>query len=228
MISLTGCMKKYPLTDTGTNLVAEYMAGVLLSNDKGFAGSALSYQEKDKFADTGYSKGEAEEVEEIVSDDKGTDTVNKSESHESGTEDVSVVSLSDIFGDKDLKIQYVGYKLLDSYPEGKENKVFSVDAKEGFQLIVADFSVENISNKDKTFDLSRSDIKYQLNLNKNGTYKPLTVLMENNLQFINMNVKAGEKISAILIFEIPKEKDISKLTLNISKGSKSGTLVLSR
>ena len=40
-----GCMKEYPLTEEETDIVAEYMAGLLLAKDKNYSLSLLSYDE---------------------------------------------------------------------------------------------------------------------------------------------------------------------------------------
>ena len=87
-----------------------------------------------------------------------------------------------------------------------------------------DFLIENITNEEQTIDLSKSIIQYQLDINTGTIYKPELALLENNLQYINMKVKPGDKIPAVLIFEVSKDIDMSKINLIISQGSKSKIL----
>lgn len=222
-ISLTGCMKKYPLSETNTNVVAEYMAGMLLKYDKNYTASLLNYQETDEISDTGYK--EDEEVETVKeSEDNENDIVNNEENKNNSDAINTDYALSEIIGKQDFDIQYTGYRTVDALSDDETMGVFSVEAKEGYIFFVADFSVENKTDRDKGFDLSKSTLKYRLDINNETTFKPQSVLLENNLLFINMNVKAGEKISAILVFEIPKNMDMANIDLNIFNDEMTKTI----
>ena len=52
-------------------------------------------------------------------------------------------------------------------------------------------------------------------------YKPLFALLENNLQYINLKVNAGEKVPAVLIFEVTRDIDMSDINLIVSRGSRT-------
>lgn len=226
-ISLTGCMKKYPLSEANTNIVAEYMAGMLLKYDKNYSSSLINYRETDEISDTGYKEDrEVETVKE--SEDNENDIVNNEENNnesnnEGNTQDTDY-ALSEIIGKQDFDIQYTGYRTADALSDNETNSVFSVEAKEGYTFFVAEFSVENKTDRDKVFDLSKSTLKYRLDINNETTYKPQSVLLENNLLFININVKAGEKISAILVFEVPENMDTANIDLNIFNDEMTKTI----
>jgi len=241
-ISLTGCAK-YPLSETETDSVAEYMAGLLLKYNKNYSASLLSYQETDETADT-----VSEEVED-VSEENEKDINVKDISEEDVEESTAVVSdksrsvdeedyvvdgesknkdieytLPEILETPDFDIQYAGYRLAETFPEDESDGVFVIDAKEGYKFLVVEFSVENITDSDKIFDLTSSDVIYRLDIDKETTYKPQSVLLDNNLLFINLNVKAGKKISAILVFEIPKDADMKEIVLNVYNEEKLKTI----
>lgn len=223
MILLTGCMKTYPLSEKQTDIVAEYMAGLLLKNDKSYSPSLLSFFEVNE------SKNhELEEEKELVSTKDQGDSIDEGSIDESQIDDDSNTqsssidyTLSDIIEDSDFDIQYIGYRLADTYPEDETNHVFSVDPKEGHRLLVVNFTVENISDNDKIMDLSKEQIQYKLDINETSTYRPQLVLLENNLQYINMNIKAGEKIPAVLIFEVAVDLDMTNMKLTLSKDTRN-------
>ena len=89
--------------------------------------------------------------------------------------------------------------MAETYPEDNTNLVFSIDPRVGYQLLVINFTVENITDLDQNIDLDMAEIQYQLDTNIGTVYKPSFALLENNLQYIKMNIRAGEKIPAVLI-----------------------------
>ena len=48
-------------------------------------------------------------------------------------------TLSEVIGDSNFNFKYTGYKLVNTYPEDEINRVFSLDPREGYQLLVVDF-----------------------------------------------------------------------------------------
>lgn len=211
-------MKNYPLSETETGIVAEYMASILLKYDKSYSPSLLSYQE-------------VKETSDVVSEEDDTVETTKEPKYseedriddKSDTKDIDY-TLSEIIGESSFDIQYIGYKLVDTYPEDETNRVFSIDPREGYRLLVVDFTVENISDKDNIFDLTEAKIKYHLDINKEAKYRPQLALLENNLQHINMNIKTGGLIPAVLIFEIPSDMDESEINLIVTKDTKTKTI----
>lgn len=218
-ITLTGCMKEYPLNEAQTDIVAEYMASRLLENDKKFTPSLISYYE-------------VTEIEEITLDDETlpepSEIPVESEDNIDNTTDLDLTSpsdiqytLSEVIGEAGFDIQYTGYQLADTYPEDESNLVFSLDPRAGYQLLVVDFTIENISDTDKTLDLSKASIQYQLDINVGTIYKPQLALLENNLQYIKLNVRSGDKIPAVLIFEVTKDIDMSDINLIVSRDART-------
>lgn len=256
MILLTGCMKAYPLSETETDAVSEYMAGLILKYDKNYSPSLLSYNEVSNAEENGliqdekvaagtYEPLEDEKVaaetdgEGNVNDDKKNDNninnenINKDKENKDETGNNSTTqskeddySITEIIGDSDFDVQYTGYKLVDTYPEDETNQVFSVDPRMGYRLLVLNFSVENITDKDKTIDLVSDDIKLILNINNNEMLYPQLTLLENNLQFIKMDIKANEKITAVVIFEVPEDMELTDMSLTVSKDSMTKEIVV--
>lgn len=217
MITLTGCMKEYTLSEKNTDIMAEYMAGRLLETDKKYSPSLLSYHEiTDLNKNTPETEQKPEPVEPTVAPDDqdyNNDDITPSDGEH--------YTLSEIIGDSRFDIQYVDSIFADTYPEDESNLVFSVDPREGYQLLVVNFSVENRTDKDETIDLSQAKIQYQLDINVGTIYKPQLALLENNLQYINLKVKAKVKIPAVLIFEVPGDIDMSDINLIVSRDKKT-------
>lgn len=218
-VVLTGCMKKYPLSETQTDIVAEYMASRLLEKDKAYSPTLLDYQET-----TGIDEVILEE--ELGRDSESTEKSNtiKDNEDDSSPADSSADhqhTLSEVIGEPSFYIQYESYQLTNTYPEDETNLVFSLDPREGQQLLVINFIIENITDGDKIIDLSKTKIQYQLDINGETTYKPQLALLENNLQYIKLSVDAGAKIPAVLIFEVAMDIDISDINLKVSNDEKA-------
>lgn len=213
VLLLTGCIKEYPLSEVQTDAVAEYMAGRLLMEDKNYLASLLTYEEIIEFEDN------IQEDNLVPKPTKAPDVVNDNEDN-APIKDVNY-TLSEVIGVPNFDILYSSYKLVDTYPEDESNLVFSLDPRPGHQLLVLNFTIENITDKNEVIDLSLSTIQYQLDINVGSIYKPQLALLENNLQYINLNLKAGEKIPAVLIFEVARDIDLSDIKLIISKDSRS-------
>lgn len=227
-VSFTGCIKDYPLSETQSDTVAEYMASRILDNDKGYSPTLLSYQ--DAFATEGEFFEDMPEPTGIpeptmipeptgipgssIDDDKEGASSSDLPAH-------TYYTLTDVIGEEGFDIQYTSYKLVDTYPEDESNLVFSLDPREGYQLLVVNFTIENKADGDKTIDLSKAGIQYQLDINVGTVYKPQLALLENNLQYINLNVKAEDKIQAVLIFEVSRDIDISKINLFVSRDTRT-------
>jgi hypothetical protein len=218
VLLLTGCIKEYPLSEVQTDAVAEYMAGRLLMEDKNYLASLLTYEEIIDFEDN-IEEDNIEEDNLVPKPTKAPDAVNDNEDNVP-IKDVNY-TLSEVIGVPNFDIIYSSYKLVDTYPEDESNLVFSLDPRPGYQLLVLNFTIENITDKNEVIDLSLSTIQYQLDINVGSIYKPQLALLENNLQYINLNLKAGEKIPAVLIFEVAQDIDLSDIKLIISRDSRS-------
>lgn len=215
-------MKEYPLSDSQTGIVAEYMAGLLLREDKEYSPSLLGQQEINEIQE------EKKKEEERIEEEKKKEEADSEEStptsileNQNIEEQDAHYTLADVIGDSNFDIRYTSYKLVDTYPEDESNRLFSVDPREGYQLLVVNFLIENKTYTDNHIDLSKSMVQYQLDINVGTVYKPQLALLENDLQYIDMIVEAGTTTPAVLIFEVTRELDMSNINLIASKDSKT-------
>lgn len=232
---LTGCIQKYELTDKQEDAAAEYMAGLLLKSDSDYKGglsSVSSKKEYEKLMDGEETSTADDQSENDNSSSSSNTTSADTQSTVSGTEknstDTEIVSnetLNNVIGKKDFEIWYKSNHLYDTYPEDTSNTSFSLTSRSGNKLLVIAFSVKNLSNSKKRFDLSNSNISYKLD--NNGTkLKPLLTLLENDLQYFDIDIQAGKSKEALLVFEVSKNDNTSKDKLIISNGSKTNAIEL--
>lgn len=220
-LSLTGCINSYNYTEEETNSAAEYMAGLLLKYDSRYNRTLLPLNQVIK-----------NEVEEVVTEqDKPTmpQTNNVGEtSEQKETEQVkkpvSTYTLSEVIGAKGMELQYQSFKLVDTYPEDSTNAYFSLLPRDGYKLLVIEFTLTNTTKKEKTLNLTNEKVSYQLELNTEKQYKPLLTLLENDLQYINVKLQKQETIPVVLIYELPTETKVNNINLVVTKGDKSGTV----
>jgi hypothetical protein len=215
MFTLTGCIQKYGATEELGDATAEYMAGLLLKYDENY---------KQDLSPKGMIATETEKLEKTtdvptptISPIKDSATSTESETDETQKE----YTLTEVIGEKNFDIEYTDYEVADTYPEDTDSTYFSLTPREGNQLIVVSFIVKNKTDKEKTLNLSKLKILYQLEVNKGTVYKPSLTLLENDLQYIDIKVASGKSEPVLLIFEASKENDMSNIKLLISKDDKS-------
>ena len=223
MLSLTGCIHEYQLTEDATEVVAEFMACSLLEHDEDYEKDLLNKEELEAAAEE--DTKEADVAEDVVQNAKPDEEPDKdtqaSEVEEGTTEPEEDYTITEVIGAENFDITYNSYKLCEVYPEDETNAYFSLTPLEGNQLMVASFTAENLAKKEKTLDLRKSKVDYQLDINVGTIYKPLLTLLENNLKYIDMKIGAGQKAEVLLIFEISKDIKLDDINLIISNGAKT-------
>lgn len=238
---LTGCIQKYELTDKQEDAAAEYMAGLLLKNDSGYKGGLTSVSSKKEYEKLMDGEETSTVVDQSENDNGSDDSSNNSNSNitsadtqssvsgsEKGSTDTEIVSnetLNNVIGKKDFGIWYKNNHLYDTYPEDTSNTSFSLTSRSGNKLLVIAFSVKNLAGSKQKFDLSSSNITYKLD--DHGTkLKPLLTLLENDLQYLDIDIQAGKSKEALLVFEVSKNDNTSNDKLIVSKGSKTNVIEL--
>ncbi len=218
MFSLTGCIKEYNYTEEQSDSAAEYMAGKLLEQDDYYQDALLPIEEVS--------------VEPVVTD---TPTIDSTQSTDvvpspTGTAEITGTkkeyTLSEVIGTDNFDLQYEGYDITDSYPKESTDSYFTVTPRQGNQLAIVTFILKNKTEKKKTLNLTKADIRFQLAINAEKVYEPSLSLIENDLQYIDITLKGKEKKQVLLVFEIKKEKEISDINLTVSQGDKSMKIIM--
>lgn len=226
-VTLTGCAQLTILDESQSNTLAEYMAGTVLKYDKNYD-EALIYPAEDP---------ETTETEETADSETAADpdksginnnnTLNQTTNSQTGNPggaavpaaygDIQfgeTVSLSGLFEEilqNNFKITFQDYKFFDSYPSDKN--AFTIDPSKNMKLVSFIFNVKNITKKARKLDLKNYKISYQLTDNNGSAYYPLMTLLRNDIQYINLEVAAGKTQKAVILFEVPKNIDMSDMLL---------------
>ena len=228
-VTLTGCSNGNNVSDKNNNIIADYMASLVLKYDR-------SYDDKlmDPTVIASAASHSAEVNEENHASKKSEDTskTNKTEDDKKITDSTKVSvetaeyeELNKVMGYDKFNIEYENYKLYNSFPNGKAKDYFTLEAGKNKKLCVVQFNIENKTSKDKKFNLLNKEIKYQL-VTDTRSYKPLITLLVNDLQFIDVNIKSGKSRTGYLVFEIPKDIKIENGKLIASKNSDQSLIVL--
>lgn len=222
-ILLVGCSSTKSLKEENNAIIAQYIAGSVLKYDTNYKdGLVYAYQrptEKDKSDAVVVSSQETETTSNNTNDDVKEADSTTTTSVEKAEEKVEYCSLSEVFGKKNIKINYKSYATAQSYSGAYSDEAFSVEAKSGNQLIILEFKLKNEGSKKQSLNFIRSGISYELQTDKE-VYYPILSIVSNDLQYFSTSIEAGKTKSAVLIFEVPKKVDVKYSTLTITNKDK--------
>lgn len=220
---LTGCIQEYNYTEEESDAIAEYMAGSLLADDDKYDQELLLDNELQPEENISNTSTEHTVISENSESTLNHETTSGEESHNEADRKNSN-NLSGVLGGKNFDVKYESYELAESYPDEEENPYFSLYARSGYQLLVVSFTVANITDQEKEFNLSNTDVEYQLGDNVGTVYKPLFTLLENDLRYIDIMVGANKSTEALLVFEVSDQTDISNIKLTVTKDKSTSTV----
>ena len=112
---------------------------------------------------------------------------------------------------EDITVSCTGCELMDSVVS---NDYFSLQAKEGSQYAVVSFLLQNNSDRDVVFDASGRGLEYSMDVNIDTIFRASLSLLENDLQYMEIQVPASGSAEAVLVFEI-SDTEIKTLHLII-------------
>lgn len=235
-VVLTACGAKVPaLSKLDNNKAAEYMAGEMLKNDEDYA-YALDYDRSVLYATptpaptavpTPSPKGEENKGNgKSGQSGQGGGTSASGGGSGSGSSaeeapEMQEVSLSDVYGLKNVTIEMTSSALQKSYGEGHESYV----ASSGKNLLIVYFKVKNTADADRKVNLSDHAAKYQLNIGDN-TVSPLRSMARGDLQYFKSKISAGKSEQGILLFEVDKDASVNGSSLVVMNGMKQATVSL--
>nr|WP_308742551.1 hypothetical protein [uncultured Anaerocolumna sp.] len=231
---LTGCMQTVDMTGQESNMIAESMAGILLKYDKTYEGDLIYQESKDLRAEIESKEKKSKDLEVTTlttGGQKANKGKNKSNSDDMVTSGKKAgktsgktgksYNLNETIGNKDFKVSFQKYETSKSYHGNISNQAFSIDASDKNQLLIAYFDITNLTKTSQNFNLINSGLEYHLQVDKETTYKPLITLLVNDIQYINLDFAAKETKEAVILFEIPKDIDLSNVEMIVSNKDNS-------
>lgn len=237
---LTGCMQMVDMTSQETNMVTESMAGLLLKYDKNSEGDLVYQESKDLRAEIESKEnakvtpvtvsGEEKNNEKLLIQDNSnsgnmiTTNYNKKATDGKSDKQVQYVDLNSIIGNNKFKVDFKKYELSNNYYGNISNQAFTIDPSKNNQLLIAYFDITNFTKKSQNLNLAGSNIQYQLHVGEEKYYNPLMTLLLNDIQYINLDFAVKETKEAVILYEIPKDINLSKVEMIVSKDANTSNV----
>lgn len=217
-LQITGC-GAINLTAQEKNVIAEYIANILLKHDKAYE-PTLQYDLEEEDA----------EEEQVEKEKTTTETESEQSAETSETtikeqsEEERYVDIASVYSEG-VSVSSAGYSFYKEYPK-KTAAILPIEASSGNTICVVKLKVKNTTSSRKKVDFLTKNYSYQLEVNSKKTYNAVQSLLVDDIQYLDVTLKPGKSREAIAAFEIPKSARNQQLKLLITKGSKTARLKL--
>lgn len=219
---LGGCLETPPLTDAEMDMVAEYAAGMLLKYDKNYRSSLWEKDEinlwEEENATPTPTPENSPEIQEgtptPTSTPTGENTPTPMPTQEAGKPTMTPLpggseesnrQLTEVIDAEGFTVSYVSYETMQ---EVVRNEYFYLAAKDGRQYMVLHFMLTNTTEETRIFDASEQKLECSVDINL-GTVSRLSIsMLENDLQYMPIEVPANSSVPAVLVFEISAKEEI--------------------
>ncbi len=203
-----GLIPEVKLSDEDSQLVAEYAAGLLLKYDGQHNNGLAEITDEPIATETPESTPDELPVDDETADDKSRDL--------SGL--VAEQELSAAIGIPDFEVNYSDYQICDFYPEqDTDDLVFSMQAQQGYDLLVLHFDVTNPTDSSKECDVVSNAPLFRAVINDDLRLNAQTTFLLNDLSAYKDMIDAGASVDTVLVFEIEEKaaSDLDQISLLI-------------
>ena len=225
-VGVSGCGNAIPeLTESEEQAITDYAVDLVLKYDANYQSRLVEISEEDL----------AEEEEEIVvtpvpEESAGMDSAEKVPEVPVVEVPVSNLSVEDVLGWNGIcELKYHEFQISDSFETNSaEQGYVSVEAADGNKLLVASFSLNNISAEAQHINMIANDADFSLNVGNGSAKKCQLTLLENDLSTYFGDVPANGSVDVVLIVEMAEDllADVASLTLNVENEEKKATISL--
>ena len=139
-------------------------------------------------------------------------------------QDETTYPINDVMGMELLSVQFGGYEVKDSYPDGS-GAFFALDATEGNKLLVTKIILVNNTDNSVDINMLENDVSFKMSLDGSGYKFALSTMLLDDLSTYAGSLSAGSTVELVLISEWSEDalNNISAPTLYIKNGELSGT-----
>lgn len=142
-----------------------------------------------------------------------------------GSEESPTLSIAQVLGINGADIQYTGYEICDSYPNGEENPenmFFAMNANSGSKLVVLHLQVANNTAEPILLDTLSIQAKYRVVLNEAHTQNVLVTMLEDDFTAIKQDIAPQETMQAVVVAEVSQETadELQSVGLEIKSNDK--------
>lgn len=237
-ITLTGCSKVIDLTDDENRAIAEYCAELLLKYAAGY--DDKYYEGKDADTTPDMTTEEIVTTQETVTTQESAQTttqvaVDQTEATTTQpqttapAEQTYETDVAKILGIDKVSIPYQSFQITDRYPSrNKDGELIYLEASEGMKLIVAQFSVNNLTTEQVKLDLLSMDASYRIVMNQTKSAKSMLTILMDDLSTYEATLAASASEEAVLVFQIADNlvDQIKTLDVKVIYGEHEGMIKL--
>ena len=236
-IMACGCGDQvYELTDEEEAVIVHYSAHVVTKfnkkqsegvQDRSVLKAQMALKEEERKKEEEQLK--EEEKEEEKKDEENKNNGNKQQTaadeQESNKPQVNYVSLSKALQLGDMNAVYKKYEKSPIYAESSS---FMIRANEGNELLVLHVNLKNTGNKAAECDILSKMPSFRLTVNGDVSVSADTSILLNDLGTYQGEIKAGETVKTVLIFQVKKGtvKKIKSMDLEVSVKDSSSIVQL--
>lgn len=211
---LTGCelVPSVNLTEEQSELVAEYAAGLLMKYDASHVNGLMKITDDPIIILS--PKPEIENKNEEIDEDSVAVSDSVSAAAVQVLPEVAVA-----MGIPDFSVTYKDYEICDIFPETETEKLFfSMQAQEGYKLLILHFELTNPSDMPMECDVVTNAPLFRLLINDSERVNMQTTILMNDLGSYKETIDAGATEDTVMVFEISDtvaDNLISKMALLI-------------
>lgn len=235
---LCGCLKITPLTEQEMDVVSEYAASLLLKYDVNYDSALYDMAEREaRLTPTPTPTTKPKKPTPTPTPQEGqtssgttaspAETAKPTSAPVPGAsvlynQEETTKQLTELFGVEHVTVSCKGYELMKTV---QSNEYFSLKAEAGRQYALVCFTLQNNTDSDITFDVSDRGLNYSFDLNTNTVFKAALSMLENDLQYMEIQVPANGTAEAVLAFEISDISETEIATVHLQIEDKEDNVV---
>ena len=237
--SVCGCslVPSVELTKREQKVIAEYAAGLLLKYDRNYGGALLDLEEESG-TDIGVVVNEEAKIPTADETDDNEDTnavdpefsedltADGSQSADASDIQYSDMTIAESLGLDGFDVIYKSNEVHNIYPEEESDElVFSLQAQNGMELLVLNFTITNNSADRRMCDILDSDASFRLLINGSERVNANKTILLNDLSSYSDEIEGYGMVDACLVFEVSEgtSSTINSMDLIIKKDDSSTT-----
>lgn len=223
VFTLCSCAGKLEYTEQQEDVIADYMANLLLRHDVNYQYEYISEEE----TTTEEVTDEQEETTDLYAEEiNGSQDVN-SIPEMGGDNKVSIDDLASALKmPEGISVKYDGYEVTDIFSDD-EDSLFVMKAVEGYRLLVVKFKVTNTTGEDISVNMMEKISKYKGIVNDNKKYNSQLTLFLNALNTFEGTISAGSTKTMFLLYQtqLDSAEQLSSLSVELTDKSDNKTII---
>lgn len=123
-------------------------------------------------------------------------------------------------------VEYTGYSVRNTYPDSQTQG--AVSAAPGDKLLVANFTIHNLTGDTIRFNTANMNPQFKLLINGDVQGFTMVTMIANDFSGMDAQIPAGGRTEAVLLMEVPEDlaKSVNTLDLMVVRGADPQTIQL--